>query len=599
MDSLFRIRLELEERLFMRKTKIICTLGPAVDDEVILEKLMLKGMNIARLNFSHGTHESHLERVNRFKKIREKLGLPIPLLLDTKGPEIRLGKFEKKEVILEEGKKFVLVANDIVGNEGRASISYKNLHQDVKKGNRLLINDGLVELEVEKIVSTDIHCVVLNGGVIGNNKGINVPDVVIHLPSITAQDVEDIKFGIKNDFDFIAASFVRRASDVIEIKKVLEKYNGTDIKIISKIENREGIENIDEIIKVSEGILVARGDLGVEIATEEVPVAQKLLIKKCYKAAKPVVTATQMLDSMMRNPRPTRAEASDVANAIYDGTSAIMLSGETAAGKYPIESLETMVRIAEKAENSIHYWKRFYGMKFDTLANVTNAISHATCTTAYDLKASAIITVTHSGHTARMISRFRPECPIIATTISKKVQRQLALSWGVYPFLVTEVSTTDEMFDMGVDKALETGLVRNGDLVVITAGIPVGVSGTTNILKVHIVGKVLVQGSGLNNGAITGELCVVRDPKEAFDKFTEGNIIVAPFTNNEMLPVLKRASAIVVEEEGIGSHAAIVGMTLEIPVIIGAYNATQILKNGSVVTIDSERGLVYYGATKV
>jgi len=583
----------------LRKTKIICTLGPAVDNEEILNKLMIKGMDVARLNFSHGTHEEHKKRVDTFKKVRAEVGRPIPLLLDTKGPEIRTGKFETGEITLVEDETFILINNDIIGNNKQCTITYKELYKDVHKGSRILINDGLVELEVNQIKGKDIYCTVLNGGVLGNNKGINVPGAEIHLPSLTSQDIEDIKFGIENEFDLIAASFVRKASDVIEIKKVLEKHNGQGIKVIAKIENREGIQNFDEIIKVADGIMVARGDLGVEIPVEEVPIVQKMLIEKCYRNGKPVITATQMLDSMIRNPRPTRAEASDIANAIYDGTSAIMLSGETAAGKYPIESLEMMAKIAEKAENSSNYWKRFTTMQFSMTPSVTNAMSHATCTTALDLKASAIITVTQSGHTARMISRFRPECPIIATTVSPRVQRQLSLSWGVIPYLVEEASTTDEMFDMGVEKALESGHVRNGDLVVITAGVPIGVSGTTNILKVHIVGKVLVQGKGIGAGSVTGEICVAMTTEEACNNFIDGNILVAPFTNNDMLPAMKRASAIIVEEGGLGTHAATVGLALEIPVIVGAENATQILKSGSVVTIDSERGIVYFGVAKV
>jgi pyruvate kinase len=559
---------------------------------------MLLGMDVARINFSHGTHEEHKKRVETFKRVRDSLKLPIPLLLDTKGPEIRTGKFETGEVLLKEGDTITLVNEDIVGNCHRATVTYKELYKDVKKGGRILINDGLVELEVCGIEGTDITCRVLNGGVIGNNKGINVPNVEIHLPSITEKDVADIVFGIENEFDFIAASFVRKASDVIEIKKVLEKHGGHGIKVIAKIENREGIKNFDEIIKVSDGIMVARGDLGVEIPVQEVPVVQKQLIEKCYRNGKPVITATQMLDSMIRNPRPTRAEASDVANAIYDGTSVIMLSGETAAGKYPLETLEMMCRIAETAENSMDYWKRFSSMQYDMMASVTNAISHATCTTAQDLNASAIITVTQSGHTARMISRFRPACPIIATTTDSRVLRQLSLSWGVLPYLVKEASSTDEMFDMGVEKALESGHVKSGELVVITAGVPIGVSGTTNILKVHIVGKVLAQGMGTGTGSITGELCVARSVVEAKEKFTEGSILVVPYTNNEMLPIMKMASALIVEEPGIASHAAIVGLTLEIPVVVGAANATHILKTGSVVTVDADRGLVFYGTTK-
>ncbi len=583
----------------MRRTKIICTLGPAVDSEEILGKLMLKGMDVARINFSHGTHEEHKKRADVFKKVRERLNLPIPLLLDTKGPEIRTGKFKNNEVQLSQGDSFRLVNEDIEGDSSQCTISYKELYKDVVKGSRILINDGLVELEVTGIQGRDIICTVLNGGAIGNNKGINVPNAEIHLPSLTTKDVEDIIFGVENEFDFIAASFVRKASDVIEIKKVLEKNAGNGIKVIAKIENREGIRNFDEIIKVADGIMVARGDLGVEIPVEEVPIMQKELIKKCYSNGKPVITATQMLDSMIRNPRPTRAEASDVANAIYDGTSVIMLSGETAIGKYPLETLEMMGKIAEKAESSIQYWKRFSLAPFDLQISVTNAISHATCTTAMDLNAAAIITVTQSGQTARMISRFRPSCPIISTTTDKRVQRQLMLSWGVTPYLVNEASSTDEMFDMGVNKALESGFVHNGDLVVITAGVPIGVSGTTNILKVHIVGKVLVQGAGIGEGTVTGELCVAGTFKEAEQNFTEGCVLVVPFTNNDFLPLMKRASAIITEEGGIGSHAAIVGLALEKPVVVGAANATRILKSGSVVTIDADRGIVYYGVIKV
>ncbi len=583
----------------MRKTKIICTLGPAVDDEKILEKLMKKGMNVARMNFSHGSHEEQKQRVEKFKKIREKLNTPIPLLLDTKGPEIRTGKFKTNEITLKELDSFVLVNEDIIGDNAKCTITYKNLYKDVSKGSKILINDGLVELEVVEIREKDIYCTVLNGGIIGNNKGINVPGAEINLPSLTDRDILDIKFGIENEFDFIAASFVRKASDIVEIRKILEKNGGEKINIIAKIENRQGIENFDEILRLADGIMVARGDLGVEIPVEEVPIVQKSLIQKCFRIGKPVITATQMLDSMIRNPRPTRAETSDIANAIYDGTSAIMLSGETAAGKYPLESLETMAKVAEKAENSIDYWNRLASAKYDMNPSVTNAISHATCTTAHDLEAKAIITVSHSGHTARMVSRFRPACPIIATTVNKRVCRQLSLSWGVLPYLVDVASTTDELFDIGVDKALQSELVKNGDLVVITAGVPTGVSGTTNIMKVHIVGKVLVQGVGASPGTVTGELCVARTPEEAMSNFQEGNIIVAPHTTNEMLTVLKRASGIIVEEGGIGSHAAIVGMALEIPVIVGADNAVKLLKSGSVVTLDGERGLVYYGASSL
>ena len=471
----------------MRMTKIICTLGPAVDEENLLEELILGGMDVARLNFSHGTHEEQKVRVDRLKKIREKLNLPVPLLLDTKGPEIRLGKFEKGEVVLVEGNEFVLVNENILGTEDRSTISHKELYKDVKEGTIILINDGLVAIEVQKVVGKDIHCKILNGGAISNNKGVNIPETDTHLPAITTQDIEDIKFAIQNEFDFIACSFVRKASNVNEVREILKKYGGQDLKIISKIENREGVSNFDEILKVSDGIMVARGDLGVEIPTEEVPIVQKMIIQKCYKNGKPVITATQMLDSMIKNPRPTRAESSDVANAVYDGTSAIMLSGESAIGKYPVESVETLVKIAQMAEKSIDYGSKLTSMKFDTMENITNAISYATCNTAIQLKAAAIISVTQSGQTARMISRFRPSCPIIATTSNPRVQRQLCISWGVIPLLIDEAVSVEEIFEIGVKKALELKLVKQGDIVVISAGGPIGITGTTNLLKVQTV----------------------------------------------------------------------------------------------------------------
>jgi pyruvate kinase len=473
----------------MRMTKIICTLGPAVDDDNLLEQLILGGMDVARLNFSHGTHEEQKARADRVKKVREKLNIPVSLLLDIKGPKIRLGKFEKGEVILQNGNEFVLVNDDILGTEDRSTISHKELYNDVKVGTIILINDGLVEIQVQSVVGKDIHCKILHGGAISNNKGINVPETDTHLPSITNQDIEDIKFAIDNEFDFIACSFVRTASNVNEVRDVLKAYGGQDIMIISKIENREGVSNFDEILMASDGIMVARGDLGVEIPTEEVPIVQKMIIKKCYKSGKPVITATQMLDSMITNPRPTRAEASDVANAVYDGTSAIMLSGESAVGKYPIQTVTTMVRIAEMAEKSIDYGSKLAAMKFNQVENVTNAISYATCAIAQQLKAVAIISATQSGQTARMISRFRAYCPILATTSNSRVQRQLSISWGVIPLLVREALSVEEMFEIGVIKALEIKLVKQGDIIVITAGGPVGIAGTTNLLKVQTVGN--------------------------------------------------------------------------------------------------------------
>ena len=585
--------------MFMRRTKIVCTLGPATDDVNILENLMKNGMNVARLNFSHGTHEEQLKRVEIFKQLRDELDIPIALMLDTRGPEIRIKQFKNGEEQLQEGQMFTLTTREVEGTSEIVSVTYKGLPDDIMRGNTLLIDDGLIELVVVDIADTDIKCEVKNGGKVSNHKGVNIPGVSVKMPYVSEKDKEDILFGIKNEFDFIAASFVRSQYDVLEIRKILENNSAKNIQIIAKIENNEGVSNIDKILKVSDGIMVARGDMGVEIPLEDLPGIQKMLIKRCYGAGKPVITATQMLDSMIRNPRPTRAETTDVANAIYDGTSAIMLSGETSIGKYPVESLVTMSRIAQKTERAINYKTRFATEQFNLEANVTNAISHATCTTAHDLGAAAIISVTKSGQTARMVSKFRPDCPIIAPTISERVCRQLSLSWGIYPFILEVKETTDELFDHAVDKSVESGIVSNGDLVVITGGIPVGISGMTNILKVHLVGRVLVQGNSVNNLWVSGNLCVAKTPEQALREFNEGDILVVPSTSYELLPILKKASGIVTQEGGMGSHAAIVGMTLDIPVITGAMEATSILRSGTVVTIDSSRGLVYSGVTKV
>lgn len=576
----------------MRKTKIICTLGPATDDDEILRQLMIEGMNVARFNFSHGDHAQHKLNKDRVVKLRDELKLPVATLLDTKGPEIRVRDFENGKIELQHGQKFTLTTEEIMGNEERVSITYKNLVHDVKPGNRILIDDGLIDMEILEVTDTDIVCRVENGGPVSNHKGVNVPRVNLTMPYISDADRADIIFGIENDFDFIAASFVRTADDVLEIRKILNEYGCDNINIISKIENMQGVENIDEIIRVSDGIMVARGDMGVEIPLEEVPVIQKMIISKVYNADKQVITATQMLDSMMKNPRPTRAEATDVANAIYDGTSAIMLSGETAAGKYPVEALHTMIKIAERAEQDINYIRRFHNR--DTILNpdITSAISHATCTTAIDLGASAIITVTKSGKTARMISKYRPQCPIIGCTPIDKVSRQLNLSWGVQPLVIPEENNTDDLFEHAVEAAKRSGYVKDGELAVITAGIPLGIAGTTNLIKVHVVGHILVKGSSVNDRTACGPLCVCADKEELLENYKPGDIIVINETDNSMIEQLKTASAIVCEKDGGNSHAAIVGLSLDIPVILGAKNATQILKSGAVVTVKGEDGAV-------
>lgn len=468
----------------MRKTKIICTLGPATDRGNVLEQLIKEGMNVARFNFSHGDHEEQRGRIEKLRSLREKCGQPVAALLDTKGPEIRLRDFEGKKVMLEKGQTFILTGEEVLGNKERASITYENLWQDVTVGTKILIDDGLIGMQVDKIENKEIYCTVLNDGAVSNHKGINVPGIHLAMEYLSEKDRQDILFGIQEDMDFVAASFVRSADDVLEIRRLLDENGGWNINIIAKIENGEGVENIDSIIEVSDGIMIARGDMGVEIPCEEVPVIQKMIIKKVYKAGKQVITATQMLDSMMKNPRPTRAEVADVANAIYDGTSAIMLSGETAAGKYPVESVQTMVRIANRTEADIDYEKRFYHRGRHEKPDVTEAVCHATCTTAYDLNASAIVAVTKSGRTARMISRYRPACPVLGGTTSKRVWRQMAMSWGVCPILLDEKTDVFALFDHAVDKGKCSGLLKSGDLAVITSGVPIGISGTTNMLKV-------------------------------------------------------------------------------------------------------------------
>jgi pyruvate kinase len=472
----------------MRKTKIICTLGPATDSDEVVQQLIEEGMNVARFNFSHGTYEEQSQRMDRLRRMRQKCGKPVAMLLDTKGPEVRIDTFAKGKITLQTGQKFCLVCGEkIEGDETKVGVTYDRLCDDVRAGSVILIDDGLVELEVESVQGRTIHCVVKNDGVISDHKGVNLPGVHVNLPYLSEKDREDILFGIKNDVDFVAASFVRSAFDVKLIRNLLDANGGADINIIAKIENGEGVDNIDEIIQESDAIMIARGDMGVELPEEEVPVVQKMIINKVYEAGKQVIIATQMLDSMMKNPRATRAETADVANAVYDGTSAIMLSGETAAGKFPVEALRTMVRIADRTERDVDYQKRFYSRERKANPDVTDAICHATCTTAYDLNAGAIVTVTKSGRSARMVSRYRPACDIVAGSTSEKVCRQLNMSWGVTPFQVEEKNDVFELFDHAIQVAKEHGVISTGDIAVITSGVPMGISGTTNMIKVETV----------------------------------------------------------------------------------------------------------------
>ena len=575
----------------IRKTKIVCTMGPNLFEKHLIAPLMKAGMNVARFNFSHGTYETHQHYYDEVCRIRDELGLPIATMLDTKGPEIRVRSFKNGRVTLQNGQLFTLTTDEVEGDEERVSITYKELPQDIAVGSSILIDDGLIGMQVERIDGADIVCRVLNGGVVSNNKGVNIPNAHLSMPFISEKDHQDILFAIKNGYDFIAASFTRCADDIMQIRHILQENNCHTINIIAKIENMEGVENIDEILRVVDGVMVARGDLGVEVPLEDVPSLQKKLIQRGIAAGKPVITATQMLDSMIKNPRPTRAEATAVANAIYDGTSAIMLSGESAVGAYPVEAVETMVRIALRAEADMDYIRRF---SRDTSAStdVTNAISHATVTSAHDLNASAIITVTKSGSTARILSRYRPACVIVGCTTEKHVWRQLALSWGTVPLMIAEESNTDDLFEHAVDAAVQNGLVHDGELVVLTAGVPLGISGTTNLMKVHVVGHLLSRGLGLHGGKVVAPLCVIRNLEKDAKDFNTGDVIVCHQTTREMFSMLRKSSAIVLEDDNPEGHGAIAGMSLDIPVIIGAKNATNILKSGAVVTVDGEKGTV-------
>ncbi len=579
-----------------KKTKIVCTLGPSSDTPEIIEALLENGMNVARFNFSHGTHDEQRGRIMKLREVAECVGSPVAYLLDTKGPEMRLGKFQDKKVLLEEGKQFIITGRDVEGTADICSVTHKNLPHEVAPGNRILLSDGLVELLVERVEGEDIITKILNTGEVSTGKRVAAPDVAVQMPFLSEKDIADIKFGVEMDMDFIAASFVQRASDVLAIRRVLEEVGG-DMQIIAKIENAEGVRNIDSILRVADGVMVARGDLGVEIPTEEVPVIQKLLIQKCNQAAKPVITATQMLESMIVNPRPTRAEASDIANAIMDGTDAIMLSGETAAGKYPIEAVKMMNKIAVHTEQNLNYEKMFLTKGIATNISSTNAISHATVQVAQELHAAAILTVSASGYTPRMISKYRPNAPIICVTPYQKTRRRVQLLRGVKTLLGHFCKNSDEMVGNGVDSAVEAGAVKEGDLVVITAGVPVGISGTTNMIRVQVIGDVLLRGAGIGQRAAVGNCCVASSIKDIKEKFKPGDILVTNGINEETARYAAQASAIITEEGGLTSPAAIIGISCGIPVIVGAKEARTILHDQDRVTVDAARGAVYKGDT--
>lgn len=583
----------------MRKTKIICTIGPASETVDQLVQLIHAGMNVARLNFSHGNQEEHQRRIQNIREASKQTGEMVAIMLDNKGPEVRTGDLETESVELVEGQQLVIAADGLPGNDKKISISYTGLANDISIGAMILLDDGLIELEVTDIKNGEVITKVLNNGTLKSRKGVNMPGVTLELPSITEKDANDIRFGIEEGVDFIAASFVQYASDVLEIRELLEEYDAGDTQIIPKIENRDGVDNIQEILNVSDGIMVARGDLGVEIPAEEIPVIQKQLIHACNACGKPVITATHMLDSMQQHPRATRAEANDVANAIFDGSDCVMLSGETAGGQYPQESVATMSKIASTSEEALDFKKLYEDRSRESDKTITDAISQSVAHTALSLDVSAIVTATESGHTARMIAKYRPQTPVVAVTHSDKVCRRLALVWGVIPQMGSVASSTDEMFDIAVEESLQSGVVHHGDLVVISAGVPVGESGTTNLMKVHVVGDVIAKGQGVGKGSVSGEVVTANHGGDVLEKMKEGAILVASETDRDMMPAVEKAAALVTERGGLTSHAAVVGVSLGIPVIVGVKDACKLLQDGQVITVDSARGDIYSGYASV
>lgn len=584
----------------MRKTKIVCTIGPASESEEMLEKLMNAGMNVARLNFSHGSHEEHKARIDTIRKVAKRLNKTIGLLLDTKGPEIRTHNMKDGLIVLEKGKEVIVSMDEVEGTPEKFSVTYENLINDVNIGSYILLDDGLVELQVKEINKDkgEVKCDILNTGELKNKKGVNLPGVKVNLPGITDKDADDIRFGIKENVDFIAASFVRRPSDVLDIRQILEEEKA-EITIFPKIENQEGIDNIEEILEVSDGLMVARGDMGVEIPPESVPMVQKDLIRKCNKLGKPVITATQMLDSMQRNPRATRAEASDVANAIYDGTDAVMLSGETAAGQYPEEAVKTMRNITVSAEAAQDYKKLLSDRTKLVETSLVNAIGVSVAHTALNLNVKAIVAATESGSTARTISKYRPHSDIIAVTPSEKTARQCAIVWGVNPVVKEGRKTTDALLNNAVATAVETGRVSNGDLIIITAGVPTGEKGTTNMMKIHLVGDEIAKGQGVGRGSVVGHAIVADSASDLEGKDLSDKVIITNSVDETLVPYVEKAIGLITEENGITSPSAIIGLEKGIPTVVGVEQATKEIKNDMLVTLDASQGKVFEGYANV
>lgn len=585
----------------MKKTKIVSTLGPASNSVETIAKLIEAGANVFRFNFSHGNHEEQLSRMNMVREAIKLTGKDVAILLDTKGAEIRttVQGTESGKIEFNIGDIVrISMDGEHVGSKEKIAVTYPGLYDDVHVGGHVLFDDGLIDMKIleKDEANRELVTEVQNAGILGSRKGVNAPGVSISLPGITEKDAADIRFGLDNDINFIAASFVRKAQDVLEIREILEEKNMTHVQIFSKIESQEGIDNIDEILKVSDGIMVARGDMGVEIPAEMVPMVQKTIIKKCNAAGKAVITATQMLESMQHNPRPTRAEASDVANAVFDGTDATMLSGETANGQYPVEAVSTMARIDMEAEKQLAKIGTYKIDNFDK-TDVTETIGRAVATAAKNLGVKTIVAATESGHTAKMISKYRPDADILAVTFDERTKRGLMLNWGVYPTVTEKPTTTDEMFELATKKAVELGFAKEGDLILITAGVPVGERGTTNVMKVQLIGSKLVEGQGVGSRSVVANAVVAKTAEEAIANAKDGMVLVVPTTDKEFMPAIEKASALVVEDGGLTSHAAVVGIAKDLPVIVGAKGATSAVKDGEVVTVDSRRGIVYRGET--
>lgn len=582
-----------------KKTKIICTIGPASESKEVLTKLVEAGMNIARLNFSHGDYEEHAERIKRIREVSKETGKPIGILLDTKGPEIRLGDFENGGCEFDEGDEIDLVKEEVLGNHERFTLRCPEVFNDVKVGDYILMDDGKMKVIFTEVTPDRIHGVVSNPHFLKSRKGCNLPGIKLSMPFISEKDESDIRFGCKMDVDYIAASFTRRKDDVLAIRQILIDENKDMIQIFPKIENQEGFDNIREILEVADGVMVARGDLGVDVSLELVPIYQKRMIAAANEVGKPAITATHMLESMQENPRPTRAEASDVANAILDGTDAIMLSGETAAGLYPVESVQTMHKIASRIEDTLNHKEIVRARSKQNGATMTEAIAQSVAYTSLNLQVSAILAPTESGATARAIAKYRPGVPVVAVTSSDVTSRQLTLVWGVQPLTAPKVTSTDEVLELAVQKALESDVVKYGDLVVITAGVPVGEAGTTNLMKVHMIGDKLTKGQGIGRAATNGKALVVKNAAEALAEDATGRIIVTIGSDREMMPAVEKCAGLITEEGGLTSHAAVVGLSLGIPVIVGVKNATTVIEQGQEISMDATSGVIYKGYSSI